>query len=136
MAAHQASPPSPDPLSLSFLLSFSACIGKLQVAEEAMPGACVRPCVRVCVRVRCITHAARCEAAIYGQWLQMNKAANSFDKLHCRLLIMILNYERGSRGDREQGERGAAGDKAACRRNATVLISQRSMQVAHLALMN
>lgn len=52
MAAHQASPPSPDPLSLSFLLSFSACLGKLQVAEEAMPGACVRPSVRPCVRAR------------------------------------------------------------------------------------
>lgn len=76
------------PLSLSFFLSFSACLGKLQVAEEA---SCqVRACVRPCVRVRCITHATRCEAAIYGQWLQMNKAANSFDKLHCRLLIIEL----------------------------------------------
>jgi len=31
--------------------------------------------------------------AIYGQWLQMNKATNSFDKLHCRLFIIELRAE-------------------------------------------
>lgn len=67
--------------------------------------ASLRPSVRVCVRVRCITHAARCEAAIYGQWLQMNKAANSFDKLHCRLLIIELRA-RLEGGQRTRGGGG------------------------------
>lgn len=68
----------------------------------------MRACVRPCVRVRCITHATRCEAAIYGQWLQMNKAANSFDKLHCRLLIIELRarLEGEEGGDKEAGGGG------------------------------
>lgn len=58
--------------------------------------------VRACVRVRCITHATRCEAAIYGQ---MNKAANSFDKLHCRLFIIELRARlEGRQGRGGEGE--------------------------------
>lgn len=38
-------PSLPRPAVVVFL-SFSACLGKLQVAEEAMPGACVRASVR------------------------------------------------------------------------------------------
>lgn len=137
MAAHQAShPPSicPCPTAVVFLSFFHWLPWK--VAEEwqkkrrQVRASVVCASVRACVRVRCITHATRCEAAIYGQWLQMNKAANSFDKLHCRLFIIELRAWLAERQRTGGGGKRWPGDKAACDRNATVIISQRSIQVA------